>query len=62
MGDRVERGRRRRVLDVAAAAMAALLAFGAVPVALVVAVGNPLSGDSGTPGLPAPGRPCVRSP
>ena len=40
-------GRLRRLLDVAGAALAVLLAFTAVPIVLVVVVGDPLSGGLG---------------
>ncbi len=51
------RGRDRRqskVLDVAGAGVAALLAFTAVPVVLVLVVGNPLSGGLGHAWRPVP--------
>ena len=44
----------RRVLDVVAAALAALLAFTAVPAVLVLVVGNPLSGGLGHAWRPLP--------
>jgi len=53
----VDRRRARRpskVLDVAGAAVAALLAFTAVPAVLVLVVGNPLSGGLGHAWRPVP--------
>ena len=47
-------GLRQRFLDVAAATFAALLAFTAVPAALVVVVGNPLVGGLGHGWQPLP--------
>ena len=51
-----QRDRRRghRVLDVVGAVLAALLAFTAVPLVLLVVVGNPLSGGLGHGWQPAP--------
>ncbi len=46
--------RRQRLLDVAAATVAALLAFTAVPAVLVFVVGNPLAGGLGHAWSPAP--------
>ena len=45
---------RQRVLDIAAAALAALLVFTAVPAVLVLVVGNPLSGGLGHTWHPLP--------
>ena len=53
----MDRRRARRpseVLDVAGAAVAALLAFTAVPAVLVLVVGNPLSGGLGHAWHPVP--------
>ncbi len=44
----------RRILDIVGAACAALLAFTAVPIVLVVIVGNPLSGGLGHDWRPLP--------
>ena len=49
-----ERRRPRRILDVVGAAVAALLAFTAVPAVLIVVVGNPLSGGLGSTWRPEP--------
>jgi DNA-binding SARP family transcriptional activator len=49
-----QRGRPRRILDIAGAAVAALLAFTAVPAVLVVIVGNPLAGGLGHAWRPLP--------
>ena len=48
------RGWSRRIIDIAGAACAALLAFTAVPVVLVVIVGNPLAGGLGHGWRPLP--------
>jgi DNA-binding SARP family transcriptional activator len=48
------RGWLRRILDIVGAACAALLAFTAVPVVLVVIVGNPLAGGLGHGWRPVP--------
>jgi DNA-binding SARP family transcriptional activator len=47
-------GRPQKILDVAAATFAALLAFTAVPAALVVVVGDPLAGGLGHAWRPLP--------
>ena len=44
----------RRILDIVGAASAALLAFAAVPAALIVIVGNPLAGGLGHGWRPVP--------
>jgi DNA-binding SARP family transcriptional activator len=49
-----ERTRPRTILDVVGAAVAALLAFTAVPSVLIVVVGNPLSGGLGYTWRPQP--------
>ena len=54
MGEPDARGRPGTILDVIGAAMAALLAFTAVPAVLVFVVGNPLSGGLGHAWRPAP--------
>ncbi len=54
MDSRGTRARLRRVLDVGAAALAALLAFTAVPAVLVLVVGNPLAGGLGHTWQPVP--------
>ena len=54
MGSRRTGARPRRILDIAAAVLAALLAFTAVPAVLVVVVGNPLSGGLGHTWAPLP--------
>ena len=46
----------RRIIDVVGAACAAILAFTAVPIVLVVIVGNPLDGGLGHDWRGAPGR------
>ena len=54
MGSAARRGHSRRILDIAGAAVAALLAFTAVPAVLVVIVGNPLAGGLGHAWRPLP--------
>ena len=54
MGSAARRGRPRRILDIVGAALAALLAFTAVPAVLVVIVGNPLAGGLGHAWRPLP--------
>ena len=54
MGSSPRRGWSRRILDIVGAACAALLAFTAVPVVLVVIVGNPLAGGLGHGWRPLP--------
>jgi DNA-binding SARP family transcriptional activator len=54
VGSGTRRGRPRRFLDVAGAAVAALLAFSAVPAVLVGIVGNPLAGGLGHAWRPLP--------
>ena len=54
MDSPVVRSRPGKLLDVAAAVLAALLAFTAVPAVLVLVVGNPLSGGLGHAWRPAP--------
>jgi len=53
VGRRLARARRHRVLDVAAATIAALLAFTAVPAVLAFVVGDPLAGGLGHAWSPA---------
>ena len=48
------RTRRRRLVDIAGAAVTALLAFAAVPAVLVTVVGNPLGGGLGHSWAPGP--------
>ena len=54
MGSAARRGHPRRILDIAGAAVAALLAFTAVPAVLVAIVGNPLAGGLGHAWRPLP--------
>lgn len=54
MGSSPRVGRPRRILDIVGAACAALLAFTAVPIVLVVIVGNPLGGGLGHDWRPLP--------
>jgi DNA-binding SARP family transcriptional activator len=54
VGSAARRGHPRRILDIAGAAAAALLAFTAVPAVLVVIVGNPLAGGLGHAWRPLP--------
>jgi DNA-binding SARP family transcriptional activator len=54
VGSGAQRGHPRRILDIAGAAVAALLAFTAVPAVLVVIVGNPLAGGLGHAWRPLP--------
>jgi DNA-binding SARP family transcriptional activator len=54
VGNAARRGHPRRLLDIAGAAVAALLAFTAVPAVLVVIVGNPLAGGLGHAWRPVP--------
>ncbi len=54
MGRAARRGHPHRILDIAGAALAALLAFTAVPAVLVVVVGNPLAGGLGHTWRPLP--------
>ncbi len=54
MGSSPRRSRPRRILDIVGAACAALLAFTAVPIVLVVIVGNPLGGGLGHDWRPLP--------
>ena len=54
MGSSPRRGWPRRILDIVGAACAALLAFTAVPIVLVVIVGNPLGGGLGHDWRPLP--------
>jgi len=54
VGNTARRGHPRRILDIAGAAVAALLAFTAVPAVLVVIVGNPLAGGLGHAWRPLP--------
>ena len=54
MDNSPRRGWYRRVLDIVGAACAALLAFTAVPIVLVVIVGNPLGGGLGHDWRPLP--------
>ncbi len=54
MGKPSGTGRPQKILDVAAATFAALLAFTAVPAALVVVVGDPLAGGLGHAWRPLP--------
>lgn len=54
MGNEARSGRPQRFLDILAAALAALLAFTAVPAVLVAIVGNPLAGGLGHAWQPLP--------
>ncbi len=54
MGSTARRGRPSRILDIVGAAVAALLAFTAVPAVLVLVVGNPLAGGLGHAWRPLP--------
>ena len=54
MGSAARGGHSRRILDIAGAAVAALLAFTAVPAVLVAIVGNPLAGGLGHAWRPLP--------
>jgi DNA-binding SARP family transcriptional activator len=54
VGSATRRGWPRRVLDILGAACAAVLAFTAVPAALIVVVGNPLAGGLGHGWRPIP--------
>lgn len=54
MASPTRRGWPRRILDIVGAACAALLAFTAVPAALIVIVGNPLAGGLGHGWRPLP--------
>ncbi len=54
MGSAARRGRPSRILDIVGAAVAALLAFTAVPAVLVLIVGNPLAGGLGHAWRPLP--------
>jgi DNA-binding SARP family transcriptional activator len=54
VGSAPRHGWSRRILDIVGAACAALLAFTAVPVVLVVIVGNPLAGGLGRDWRPLP--------
>jgi DNA-binding SARP family transcriptional activator len=54
VGNAARRGHPRPILDIAGAAVAALLAFTAVPAVLVVIVGNPLAGGLGHAWRPLP--------
>ncbi len=54
MGRTARRGRPRRILDIVGGAVAALLAFTAVPAVLVMIVGNPLAGGLGHSWRPLP--------
>jgi DNA-binding SARP family transcriptional activator len=54
VGSATGAGRSRRILDVVGAALAALLAFTAVPAVLVVVVGDPLKGGLGHAWRPLP--------